>query len=127
VSSLVLDAGAFIAVDRDDRTMLARLRAAQRHGVELRTNANVVGQVWRDPSVRQVNLARLLRAVDVRPIDEQAGRNAGELLGRAGMHDVIDATLLLVARAGDRIVTGDPEDIRQLASVAQLRVAIVAC
>jgi hypothetical protein len=58
--------------------MLARLGAAQRHGIELRTNANVVAQVWRDPTGRQVNLARLLRAVDVRPIDEQAGRNAGE-------------------------------------------------
>ena len=123
----MLDAGAFIAVDRDDRAMLARLRAAQRHGIELLTSANVVAQVWRDPRGRQVNLARLFRAVDVRPIDAQAGRNAGELLGRAEKHDVIDATLVLVARAGDRIVTSDPEDIGQLASAAQLRVAIVAC
>ena len=123
----MLDAGAFIAVDRDDRTMLARLRTAQRHGIELRTNANVVAQVWRDPRGRQAKLARLFRAVDVRPIDEQAGRNAGELLGRAEMADVIDATLVLVARAGDRIVTSDPEDIRQLASVAQLGAVIVAC
>jgi len=127
VSALVLDAGAFIAVDRDDRAMLARLRAAQQHDLELVTNANVVAQVWRDPRGRQANLARLFRAVDVRPIDEQDGRNAGELLGRAEMADVIDATLVLVARAGDRIVTSDPDDIRQLARAAQLRVAVVAC
>jgi hypothetical protein len=123
----VLDAGAFIAVDRGDRAMVAQLRAAQRHGVELRTNANVVAQVWRDPQGRQVNLVRLLRAVDVRPIDGDIGRKAGELLGRAQRADVIDATLVLVARAGDRIVTSDAEDIRELALAAQLQVVIVAC
>ena len=123
----MLDAGAFIAVDRGDRAMVALLRASQRHGLELRTNANVVAQVWRDPKGRQVNLARLLRAVDVRPIDEALGTNAGELLGRSGGADVIDATLVVVAGAGDRIVTSDPDDIRQLASAAQLPVAVVAC
>ena len=29
MSALVLDAGALVAVDRDDRAMIARLRAAQ--------------------------------------------------------------------------------------------------
>jgi hypothetical protein len=93
----------------------------------IRTNANVVAQVWRDPEGRQVHLARLLRAVDVRPVDEHAGRNAGELLGRAERADVTDATLVLVARPGDRIVTSGPDDIRQLASAAKLRVVLVAC
>jgi hypothetical protein len=32
VSALVLDAGAFVAAERDDRVLIARLRAAQRHG-----------------------------------------------------------------------------------------------
>lgn len=58
MSALVLDAGALIAVDRDDRAMLARLRAAERHGLELRTNAMVVAQVWRDSQGRQAGLAR---------------------------------------------------------------------
>lgn len=44
MSALVLDAGALIAVDRNDRAMLARLRAAERHGLELRTNAMVVAR-----------------------------------------------------------------------------------
>jgi hypothetical protein len=59
VSALILGAGALVAVDRDDRAMLARLRASQLHGMELRTNAMVVAQVWRDRRGRQVNLARL--------------------------------------------------------------------
>ena len=123
----MLDSGALIAVDRNDRPVVALLRAAQRHRVELRTNANVVAQVWRDPRGPQANLARVLHGVDVRPIDEQTGRDAGELLGRANGADVIDATVVLVARHGDRIVTSDPEDMQRLASAAQLRVVIVSC
>jgi hypothetical protein len=79
VSALILDAGALVAVDRDDRAMIARLRAAQQHGLELRTNAMVVAQVWRDRHGRQANLARLLRAVDVRVISQCDGRDAGVL------------------------------------------------
>ena len=77
MSALVLDAGALVAVDRDDRAMMARLRVAQQHGVELRSNAMVIAQVWRDPQGRQVNLARLLRAVDIRAVDQRDGRQAG--------------------------------------------------
>ena len=65
MSALILDAGALVAVDRDDRAMMARLRASQQHGLELRTNAMVVAQVWRDRHGRQANMARLLQAVDV--------------------------------------------------------------
>ena len=60
MSGLVLDAGAFVAVDRADRTMIARLRAAQRDGLELRTTGIVIAQVWRDPGGRQAILAQLL-------------------------------------------------------------------
>lgn len=127
MSALVLDAGAFLAVERDDRALIARLRVAQRHGVELRSSAIVVAQVWRDPRGRQVQLARLLRGVDVRPVDDEAGRATGVLIGKASTQDPIDATLVLVAHSGDRIVTSDPQDIQHLASVAGRSVAIVRC
>ena len=64
MSALILDAGAMVAVDRGDRAMIARLRVAQQHGVELRSNAMVVAQVWRDRHGRQVgrlHAQRLLR------------------------------------------------------------------
>ncbi len=127
MSALVLDAGALIAVDRDDRAMLARLRAAKRHGLELRTNAMVVAQVWRDSQGRQAGLARLLQAVDVRAVDQEAGRAAGTLLGQAGAADAIDASVVLLAEPGDRIVTGDPDDLTLLASAATRQALIVAC
>lgn len=75
--------GALVAVDRDDRAMTARLRASRQHGL-VRTNAMVVAQVWRDRHGRQVNLARLLRAVDVRAVSQRDSRDAGALLGAAG-------------------------------------------
>lgn len=127
MSALVLDAGAFVAAERDDRTLIARLRVAQQHGVELRSTAIVVAQVWRDTQGRQARLARLLRGVDVRPVDDEAGRAAGVLLGRAGTTDPIDATLVLATNPGDRIVTSDPDDISQLVSALGRSVAIISC
>jgi predicted nucleic acid-binding protein len=127
VSALVLDAGAFIAVERNDRPMLARLRVAQLHGHELRTSAIVIAQVWRSRSGKQAGVARLLKAVDVRSVDEQMGRDAGALLAKARTDDPIDATVVLVARSGDRILTSDPEDISRLATASGKRVAVVPC
>jgi len=47
--------------------------------------------------------------------DARAARAAGELCGRTGTADVIDASVLLCALArGDRIVTSDPGDLRRL-------------
>jgi hypothetical protein len=127
VSALILDSGALVAVDRDDRAMVARLRAAQRHGLELRSNAMVIAQVWRDRHGRQANLARLLRAVDVRAVTQQDGRDAGALQAVAGTADPIDATVVLVAAPGDRILTSDVGDLTRLAEAAGNRPVIVGC
>ena len=127
MSALVLDAGAFIAVDRNDRSMIARLRVAQLRGHELRTSAIVIAQVWRSPGGKQAGVARLLRAVDVRPVDEKMGRDAGALLAKSRTDDPIDATVVLVARSGDRILTSDPDDIGCLASSSGKKLAVVPC
>lgn len=127
MSALVLDAGAFIAVDRDDRAMIARLRVAQLHGHDLRTSAIVIAQVWRSAGGRQARIAKLLRAVDVRSVDQWMGRDAGALLAKARTDDPIDATIVLVARSGDRILTSDPDDIGRLVSSSGRQIAIVPC
>jgi hypothetical protein len=127
VTALILDAGALVAVDRDDRPMIARLLAAQQHGLELRSNAMVVAQAWREPHGRQVGLARLLRAVDVRTIDHEIGRAAGVLLGATHTNAPIDATVVLLAAPGDRILTSDPADLIKLATAASNQAVIVPC
>ena len=127
MSALILDAGPLVAVDRGDRAMIARLRVAQQTGLELRSNAMVIAQVWRDGHGRQANLARLLRAVDVRAVDCRDGRQAGALLAATGTADPIDATVVLLAAPGDRILTSDPDDLTRLAEAAGNRPVIVAC
>ena len=127
MSALVLDAGAFVAVDRADRAMIARLRAAQRDGLELRTTGIVIAQVWRDPGGRQAILAQLLKSVDVRAVDQRLGRDAGVLLGRAGKQDAVDASVVAIAATGDRILTSDPNDIRPLVVATERSILVVRC
>ena len=127
MSALVLDAGAFIAVERADRTMFARLRVAQRAGLELRSTGVVISQVWRDPFGRQVDLARLLQSVDVTAIDDHLGRAGGVLLRIAGRTDPVDASVVVVAATGDRIATSDPSDIAALVAASGRSIHIVAC
>ena len=123
MSALILDAVTTGAVDRGDRAMMARLRVAQQHGAPLRSNAMVIAQVWRDRQGRQAVLARLLRAVDVRAVSPQDGRQAGVLLDLTGSSDPVDATGILLASAGDRILTSDPGDLAPIAEAAANRAA----
>jgi len=127
MSALVLDAGAFVAVDRGDRAMLARLRVAHQGGLELRTTGVVISQVWRDPAGRQANLARLLQSVDVVAVDQQLGREAGVLLGQAGTQDAVDAGVVAISRTGDRILTSDAGDIAPLVAASQRSIFITDC
>ena len=127
MSALILDAGALVAVDRGHRAMIARLRAAQQHGLDLRSNAMVIAQVWRDRHGRQTGLAQILRAVDVRAVSPDDGRRAGVLLGMTGTSDPVDATVVLLASPGDRIVSSDPQDLAALAEAAANRAVIIAC
>lgn len=127
MTKMVLDAGALVGWDRGDRTLVAQLEIAQRRSVDLCTPAIVVAQAWRDPSGRQARLARLLRAVHVVVVDERLARRAGELVGRAHTSDPIDATVVLVAEPGDRVLTSDPSNISVLAEFADTPVHIVTC
>ncbi len=114
--ALTLDAGALIAFERNDRQVVGLLRRAVELGASLSVPAGVVGQVWRDGR-RQVRLARLLGsgAVEVVALDDPGARAAGQLCGLAGTADVIDASVVLCARARQGlVVTSDPEDLRAL-------------
>ncbi len=127
MAALVLDAGALLAVDRGERPTTAKLRLAQQSGMDLRSTGVVIAEVWRDERGRQANLARLLRSVDVRPVDQRLGQNAGALLGRARAEDPADATVVAVAATGDRILTSDPQDIRRLVAASRRAIHVVAC
>jgi hypothetical protein len=112
---LVLDAGAFVAVERGDRDVVAlikRERLADRVPV---SHGGVVAQVWRGGTGRQVPVARLLAGVDIAALDDGLGRRAGMLLARSGLADAIDAAVMCLAEDGDDILTSDPGDLLVLA------------
>jgi hypothetical protein len=121
----VLDAGALIAIERADRPMWRRLKAAQLAGQVPLSHGGVVGQVWRAGGPRQALLARALEGIEVRPLDEALGRAAGKLLSRTRQSDVIDAALVLLAEDDDQIVTSDVEDLEPLAAAAGRHVELV--
>ena len=121
-AGIVLDAGALIALDRGDKRMIALLHRALAQGRALRVPAGVVGQTWRDGRI-QVTLARFLRSeeVEIIPLDPQLARSCGELCGATHSSDVIDASVVILARAHrDPIVTSDPNDLRRLDPAAQI-------
>jgi predicted nucleic acid-binding protein len=67
---------------------------------------------------RDARVNQILKAIDrVSTIDEETGRLAGRLLGRASSNEVIDALVVATAieRGGGRIVTSDPDDLGPLA------------
>jgi hypothetical protein len=123
---MILDAGALIAVANNDRRMISRLVAAQEHGEDLKTHPMVVAQAWRDGR-RQGTLARLLRAVQIIPIDNELGRRSGELLAKSKKHDPIDAAVVLIADDHEAVATSDEQDIRALAAAAKRPIVIIRC
>ncbi len=116
MSGLTLDAGALIAFERNDRGVVTAIARALERRLPIAIPAGVVGQVWRDAR-RQVTLARLLgaSAIDVEPLDDARARAAGQLCGVTGTSDVIDASVVLCARArGHGVMTSDVDDLRRL-------------
>jgi predicted nucleic acid-binding protein len=118
---LVLDTGALIALDRGDKRMIALLDRALDQARTFRVPAGVVGQAWRNlPSSGgriQATLARFLRSdeVEIVPLDGPLARSCGELCAATDSSDVIDASVVIVARQRrDPIVSGDPHDLRRL-------------
>ena len=122
MAGLTLDAGALIAFERNDRRTVLLLARALQRDLAIVVPAGVIGQVWRDGR-RQARLARLLATdnVEIEALDDRRGRAAGQLCGACGTADVIDASVVLGARArGQRIVTSDPDDLARLDPRAEL-------
>ncbi|MGC8512478.1 MAG: PIN domain-containing protein [Acidimicrobiales bacterium] len=118
MSTAILDAGALIAFERNDRFVVAIVARALEHHDPLVVPAGVAAQAWRDGR-RQTRLARLLGSQNctVLPLDDRAARAAGQLCGTTGISDIVDASVVIAARSRHgRVITSDPDDIRRLGS-----------
>jgi hypothetical protein len=121
---LILDAGAFVAAEKRDRRMGAMLRVLQQRRTPVRTSSAVVAQVWRDGR-KQVAIARLLAAVDTRPLGPDDDKRTGELLAVARTNDVVDGHVALLADDGDIVMTSDKRDIERLLDARGIAVTLV--
>ena len=119
------DAGALIAIDKNERRMWARYQVALDDDRDVRVPAVVVGQAWRD-SRCQVRLGQFLAGCHVDPVGLEVAKAAGILCGRAGTSDVVNATVVVMGAATGAVIwTSDPEDIKALADQSGARPALV--
>ena len=124
MAGLTLDTGALISAERNDRGFWAFFKEASDREVVPVIPAPVLAQAWRGP--RQARLAQVVNACFVESLDEGLAKASGELLGRAKVSDVVDATVVAgAARRGDAVLTSDPRDLRRLAAVAVGAVEII--
>lgn len=116
MSGAVLDVGALVAFERNDRRMVAIVARAVEHRDPLVVPAGVVAQVWRDGR-RQVRLSRLLGspACEVVSLDDRRARAVGQLCGVAGTADVVDASVALEGhQRALRVITADRDDLLRI-------------
>ncbi len=123
--TLVLDAGALIAVERGDRRTLTVLEAVRRAGRGMVLPAGVVAQVWRG-GARQARLARLLgaRGVGVEALSHAGAKACGVVCGRAGSADMVHASVVVAARHHRAtVISSDRADLELL----DANIAILDC
>jgi hypothetical protein len=121
----VLDAGALIAFERNDAAVRTLIELAVKHGAVLHAPAGVVAQVWRD-GARQARLSRLLGSgyVRVQALDLPEAQASGALCGTSGKSDIVDASVVLLARRHRaKVVTSDVSDLKRIDPT----LALVAC
>ena len=116
---IVLDTGALVALERDSRAMWLRLREAVRTDIPVVVPVGALAQAWRG-GPRQARLAQAISDLEPASFDDVA-LAAGELCGKAGTADVVDASVALVAARSEvtHLYTSDPDDLGRLLQAAR--------
>ena len=116
LNGITFDAGGLIALERNDRRVIALLATALEDRAEIIVPATALAQAIRNPA-RQVRLWRMIQLdqTDVIPLDGSDAQAVGALLARTGTSDIADAHVVICARrAGHAVLTGDPGDLKRL-------------
>ncbi|TFV56258.1 PIN domain-containing protein [Geodermatophilus sp. DF01-2] len=123
--SATFDTGMLIALDRNEREAWTVLRRLVDRGEVPIVPTIVTAQAWRDGR-RQARLAQALHNCRPDPLGDDVARRAGELCGRAGTSDVVDAVVIATARRrGDDVYTSDIDDLEHLADHITRAITIV--
>ena len=122
MSGVTFDAGGLIALDRNDRRVIALLVRAAERGARITIPATALAQAIRNPA-RQARLSRLIRqaGTDLVALNGPDATAVGLLLAGTTTADVVDAHVVVCARrAGQAVVTSDAADLRRIAPDLQL-------
>ena len=123
---IVLDAGALIALDNNDRRMWTELKAAA-EVADVVVPLGALAQAWRGGG-RQARLSRALVGTTRASFDDLA-HEAGVVCARSDRSDVIDASVALVAARPASLVlytSGKPDMEHLLAAIGGHRPIVVA-
>ena len=125
-STVVLDAGALIGIERGDSLARQYVLLAAKGAIAIATSSGVVAQVWRG-GARQARLGRLLGSdvLEELALDAFASRRIGTLAATMRANDIVDGHVAVIAADREAIVvTSDPDD---LAAWGVSRERLVAC
>jgi predicted nucleic acid-binding protein len=122
VNGITFDAGGLIALDRNNRQVVALIARATERGMRITIPATALAQAIRNPA-RQARLCRLIRqaGTDLIPLDGPNATAVGLLLARTGTADIADAHVVVCAqRAGQAVVSSDSGDLMRIAPGLQV-------
>ncbi len=122
MTGLTFDAGGLIALDRNDRRVIALLARTAEQSQRVTIPATALAQAMRNPA-RQARLSRLIRQpdTDLVPLDGPDATAVGLLLSQTRTSDIADAHVVICAqRTGQAVITSDPGDIARLDPELQL-------
>ena len=127
MKDIVLDTGALIALERNDRALWAALKLAALRQAQVIVPTTVLAQVWRGRA-SQASLSRALAYCFLAPFDRVA-RDVGELCAQTKTSDIVDAHVAIVTEKNvDALYTSDPKDLRRLLKGRGSRsVTVVMC
>ncbi len=114
--AVLLDSEGLSAGAQGDARVRAELTVAEQLGARVHVSSVTLAEVIRGQR-RDARVHSLLSAVEKVPVTPELGRAAGELLGRTGRDDTVDAVVAVTAQSVGRLVrllTGDPADLRAL-------------
>jgi predicted nucleic acid-binding protein len=122
VTDAVLDTGVLISAEARGKIAWS----LQRRSGGARTlivTTPVLAQVWRN-GPRQAALSRFLKGCVVKSPSEDIAKRAGELLGRTGTSDAVDAIVVATAihMSAATIFTSDPSDLALLVEASDVAV-----
>ena len=122
MNGITFDAGGLIALDRNDRRVIALIARITERGFRITIPATALAQAIRNPA-KQVRLSRLIRQADTDlvSLDGPNATAVGILLARTGTTDIVDAHVAVCAqKTGQAVITSDAGDLKRIAPEIKL-------